>query len=222
MLITTKRGSEGKARIDVSTSFSALTPTKVVEQANSVQYAEFYNQMQYNDFTGNPADFTPLFSEAVIQKFKDGSDPIRFPSVRWTDYAMKDVTLQTKTNVNISGGTKKVRYFVSAGMFTQDGLFKEFDRDYHFGYGYNRFNYRANLDLDVTSSTTVSFNIAGNVSNADKPNIGSEGSSGVIRRMYAATPFSSPGIVDGKMVATTTTTPTVSHFPLPVRMVSLT
>lgn len=204
VLITTKRGQEGKARIDVSTSFSALTPTKLVEQANSVQYAQFYNQMQLNDYEGDPASFTPLFSDAVIEKFKDGSDPIRFPSVRWTDYAMKDVTLQTKTNVNISGGTKKVRYFVSAGLFTQDGLFKEFDRDYHFGYGYNRFNYRANLDLDVTPTTTVTFNIAGNVSSADKPNIGSEGSAGVIRRMYAATPFSSPGIVDGKYVITTT------------------
>lgn len=204
VLITTKRGQEGKARIDVSTSFSALTPTKLIEQANSVQYARFYNQMQLNDFDASSgAVFTPMFSDAVIKKFEDGSDPIRFPNICWTDYTMKDVTLQTKTNLNISGGTKKVRYFVSGGFFTQDGLFKEFDMGYHYGYQYDRFNYRANLDLDVTPTTTVTFNIAGNVQNSDKPNNGG-GSQQVIMNMYQATPFSSPGIVDGRYICTTT------------------
>lgn len=204
VLITTKRGTEGKAKVDVSTSFSALAPTKMVEQAGSYGYAQFYNQMQLNDFDASGgAEFTPMFSDAVLQKFKDGNDPIRFPSMQWADYIMKDVTLQTKHSVNVSGGTKNLRYFVSAGMMTQGGLFKEFNQDYDYGYQYNRFNYRANLDLDVTQSTTVSFNVAGNVSNADKPNTGG-GSSGLIMTMYQATPFSSPGIIDGKFVSTST------------------
>lgn len=204
VLITTKRGAEGKAKIDVTTSWSALSPTKLIEQASSAQYAEFYNQMQLNDFDASTGEtFTPMFSDAVIQKFKDGSDPIRFPSTRWTDYTMKDITLQTKHNVNISGGTKNVRYFISAGYMSQGGLFKEFGSDYHFDYRYQRFNYRANLDLDVTKSTTISFNVAGNVSNADKPRT-SNGASSMIMNMYQATPFSSPGIVDGKFVSTTT------------------
>lgn len=204
VLITTRRGSEGKAKVDVSTSYSALTPTRMVEQASSYDYARFYNQMQLNDFDATSGEsFTPMFSDAVLQKFKDGSDPIRFPSVKWADYTMKDVTLQTKHNVNISGGSKGMRYFVSAGLMTQGGLFKEFGQDYNYGYQYERFNYRANLDLDVAKSTTISFNVAGNVSNADKPNTG-QGSSGLIMTMYQATPFSSPGIVDGKYVSTST------------------
>lgn len=204
VLITTKRGAEGKAKIDITTSYSALAPTKMVEQASSYDYARFYNQMQLNDFDASTGEtFTPMFSEAVMEKFRTGSDPIRFPSVKWADYIMKDVTLQTKHNVNISGGTKSMRYFVSAGLMTQGGLFKEFDQDYDFGYQYKRFNYRANLDLDVTKTTTISFNVAGNVSNADKPNTG-QGSSGLIRTVYQATPFSSPGIIDGKFVSTTT------------------
>ena len=203
VLITTKRGEEGKAKIDITTSFSALTPTKMVEQASSYDYANFYNQMQLNDYEGSLSDFSPMFSDAVLEKFRTGSDPIRFPSTKWADYAMKDVTLQTKHNVNISGGTKSMRYFVSAGLMTQGGLFKEFDQDYDYGYQYNRFNYRANLDLDVTKTTTISFNVAGNVSNADKPMTG-QGSSGLIMAMYQATPFSSPGIIDGKFISTTT------------------
>ena len=204
VLITTKRGEEGKAKVDISTSFSALAPTKMVEQASSYDYARFYNQMQLNDFDASSgASFTPMFSDAVMQKFLDGSDPIRFPSTKWAEYAMKDMTLQTKHNVNISGGTKSMRYFVSAGLMTQGGLFKEFGQDYDYGYQYNRFNYRANLDLDVTKTTTVSFNVAGNTSNADKPNTG-QGSSGLIMTMYQATPFSSPGIIDGKFISTST------------------
>lgn len=80
VLITTKRGSEGKARIDVSTSFSALTPTKVVEQANSVQYAEFYNQMQYNDFTGNPLISHPCSLKLLSRSSKTVQIPSASPA----------------------------------------------------------------------------------------------------------------------------------------------
>ena len=197
VLITTKRGAEGKTKISGSTSWGILTPTKMVEQASSYEYATFYNQMLAND--GDPA----AFSDNLIQKFKDGSDPIRFPSTKWTDYIMKKSTLQTKHNLNISGGNKTARFFINVGYFTQGGLFKEFGQDYHFDYRYNRFNYRANLDLDVTKTTTISFNVAGNVSNANKPYTG-QGSSGMIAEVYHATPFSSPGIIDGKYIATET------------------
>lgn len=199
VLITTKRGQEGKSQIKVSTSFSALTPTKMVEQASSYDYAKFYNQMLANDGSG------ARFSDAVIEHFRTGDDPIRFPSTQWADYIMKNSTLQTQHNVNISGGTKKLRYFVSAGMFTQGGLFKEFDENYHNDYRYERFNYRANLDLEITPTTTLSTNLAGVIDEAQKPYTG-QGSSGMIKNMYYATPFSSPGIVDGRYIINTTST----------------
>ena len=197
VLITTKRGAEGKAKISVSTAWTALSPTKMVEQASSYEYATFYNQMCQND--GRELSF----SQAIIDKFKSGDDPIRFPSTQWADYIMKDVTLQQQHNLNISGGTDRVNYFISAGYYSQGGLFKEFDMPYDYGYQYQRFNYRANLDLKATKTTTISFNVAGNVNDANKPYTG-QGSAGMIKNIYYATPFSSPGIVDGKMVYTTT------------------
>ena len=221
VLITTKRGSQGKAKISVSTSWTALSPTKMVEQASSLEYADFYNQMSENDYwqTANLAvangkyasleaymaekPFSKSFSDAIIQKFATGSDPIRFPNTRWADYIMKDVTLQQQHNLNISGGTDRVKYFISAGYYSQDGLFKEFGANYDFGYQYHRFNYRSNLDLKATKTTTLSFNVAGNVSNADKPYTGS-GAAGLIKQIYYATPFSSPGIIDNKLVYCTT------------------
>ena len=194
VLITTKRGQEGKAKISVSTSFSALTPTKMVEQTSSLDYANFYNKMCENDGVGH------LFSDAVIKKFQDGSDPLRFPSTNWVDYVMKDVTLQTQHNVSISGGTKSVRYFISAGMFTQGGLFKQFDQAYTNDYSYNRFNYRANLDIDLTKTTTLAVSLSGVVDESKKPYTG-QGSSGLIKQIYYSTPFSSPGIVNGQLIA---------------------
>ncbi len=107
ILITTKRGKEGKAKISFTTSASVLMPTKMVEQASSYDYARFHNQMMSGD--GKSA----LFSDGVIQKFADGSDPIRFPNIQWADYIMKSSTLQSQHNLNISGGTDKVRYFIS-------------------------------------------------------------------------------------------------------------
>ena len=120
ILITTKRGQEGKAKITFNISFSALTPTKMVEQTSSYEYATFHNAMRANDGKAG------YFSESVLEMFRTGEDPIRFPSMKWTDYLMKDVTLQQQHNVNISGGNKTVKYFISAGMFTQDGIFEEF------------------------------------------------------------------------------------------------
>ena len=197
VLITTKRGAEGKAKISFNVSFSALTPTKMVEQASSYDYATFHNAMRANDGKD------PYFSKEIIQKFQDGSSPILFPSMKWTDYMMKDITLQQQHNVNISGGNKTVKYFISAGMFTQDGIFEEFDRPYDFGYQYQRFNYRSNLDINVTKSTLVSFNISGKIDESRKPHTG-QSSDQMIREMYWASPFSSPGFVDGRYIVTST------------------
>ncbi len=199
ILVTTKRGSEGKSQISVTTSYSALAPTKMVEMASSYDYATFYNQMREND--GSAA----VFSDAVIEKFKDGSDPVRFPSVDWADYIMKDYTMQTQHNINISGGNDKVKYFVSGGFFTQGGLFKQFGLDYDLDYRYKRFNYRSNIDINVTKSTQLSISASGKMDRTNKPMTG-QGSSGMIKNIYYATPFSSPGFVDGKLVINGTST----------------
>lgn len=198
VLVTTKRGSEGKAQITATTSFSLLMPTRTLEQASSVEYAEFYNQMQRNDNPGI-AEGELAFSKEVIEKFRAHSDPIAFPDVDWVDYTLKRATLQTQHNLSVSGGKKHVRYFVSAGAHTQGGLFNNFDLPFDLSFKYSRFNYRSNLDIDVSPSTTLSVNLAGNVSNTWKPYT-SGTSSSLLLEIYQATPFSSPGLVDGRYI----------------------
>jgi len=200
ILITTKRGKEGKISINGSTSWSVLTPTKIPETASSYDYALFHNQMMENDGAEK------RFSDELIEKFRNPQseyDRIRFPSTQWTDYIMRKATLQTKTNVNIAGGTDKVRYFINLGYYTQGGLFKEFSDDCQYGYQYNRFNYRSNLDIDLTKTTTMSVNIAGNIANNYKPRTGQSTSTMIAEALWA-TPFSSPGFVDDKLVKSST------------------
>ncbi|MCM1490001.1 MAG: TonB-dependent receptor [Muribaculum sp.] len=202
ILVTTKRGKEGKAKINVSLNFSAQSPTKLIEMANSVEYANFYNYMNQSDNPGS-AD---VFSQDVIAKFMSDNpnDKIRFPNMRWTDEIFKKTTLQQQHNVNISGGNKKVRYFISAGFFSQDGIFNQYGRnDYAFDYRYNRFNYRSNLDIDVTPTTQISLNVAGKIDNSAKPRTG-QGAEGMVKAIYGATPFSAAGFdSEGRYIAPT-------------------
>lgn len=154
ILVTTKRGKEGKAKISANTSMSVIVPTDPIKLANAYEYASYYNMQKLNDGAA-----TAPFSDEILQKFKDHSDPLRFPDTDWIDYCFKDHAIQTQHNVNISGGTDRMRYFVSAGAFTQDGLFKQQSLPYDFNFKYQRFNYRANLDFDVTKTTTISVNL---------------------------------------------------------------
>lgn len=198
ILITTKRGKEGKAKISFSTSAGIQSPTKQLKFANSYQYATFYNEAQANDGV-DPSSFK--FQPNVLDAFRTHSDPITYPDMDWMNYLLKKGALQTQHNINISGGVEKLRYFVSLGAYTQEGLFKTFDAGYNFNFNYKRYNYRANLDFDMTKSTTLSLNLGGRVEDKNTP-ISNEDQNQLFRQLYWATPFGGAGIIDGKRVVT--------------------
>ncbi|WP_299094301.1 TonB-dependent receptor [uncultured Bacteroides sp.] len=201
ILVTTKRGQEGKAKISFSTSFALQTPTRLPDFANSYEYATAYNNAQLHDgYTENELAFKP----EAIEGFRTHSNPIAYPDMNWMDYLVRNTALQTQHNLTISGGSQKVRYFASLGVFTQDGLFNCYQKDYDDNYSYNRYNYRLNLDVDLTKTTQLRMNVGGRVN--DKHTPGVDGESGlsnietIFRGIYWAVPFSGSGIVDGKWV----------------------
>lgn len=193
ILITTKRGAEGKAKISFSTSAGINVLTKQLDFANSYQYASYYNDLQTND--GGKATFDAV----QLEKFRTHSDPILYPDMNWLDYCMKNSAFQSQHNVNISGGTESMRYFVSAGMFTQGGMFEQFNAADNFNFDYKRYNYRANLDFDVTKSTLLSVNIGGRIESKRTPESG-EDQNQLFRKLYWAIPFGGAGVIDGKRV----------------------
>ncbi len=200
ILITTKRGAEGRAKVSFSTSVGVQVPTKLLKFANSYQYATFYNEAQKND--GIPPQ-QYKFQPEVVEAFRTYSDPILYPDTDWLDMLLKKGALQTQHNMNISGGIERVRYFVSLGVFTQEGLFKTFDTGYNFNFDYKRYNYRANLDFDISKSTLLQVNLGGRVESKNTP-ISAEDQNQLFRHFYWATPFSGAGIVDGKWIKTNT------------------
>lgn len=207
ILVTTKRGQEGKPKINVSTSYSLQMPTRMPEFANSYEYASTYVNAQRRD--GIESNFA--FTDEAIEAYRTHSNPLAYPDTDWVDMLIKDVALQTQHNFSISGGTRGVRYFASLGVLTQDGLFKSFEKEYDGNFKYNRYNYRINLDLDLTKTTLMRMNLGGRVNDKRTPNY--EGSSDIgllFRDIYWAIPMSGVGIMDGKWIW-----PDTKEFSLP-------
>ena len=191
ILVTTKRGEEGRNRISVSSQFGLTQPLRHLKSVNSLQYAQIYNEAQKTD---NPEIPTASlrFSPFVLEMFETGGDPIMFPSMDWDDYIFKDLAWQTQHNVTMSGGSTRFRYFVSLGYLYQDGIMKRFDLTYNPNYTYNRYNYRANVDIDLTRTTNLKVNLGGRVGTTHEPQ-----SYNLWENIMWCTPFSSAGIIDG-------------------------
>lgn len=167
IIVTTKRGKEGPARINFSTSVAVQMPVRIPKFTNSYEYANAYNNAQLHDGVAQDA---LAFSPDVIEAFRTNSNPMAYPNTDWVDMLIKDMALQTQHNLTISGGSKRVRYFASLGVFTQDGLFRAMEKDYDSNFSYDRYNYRMNLDIDLTKTTLMKINLGGRVNNKRSPN----------------------------------------------------
>lgn len=192
ILVTTRRGKEGKTTISVSSNVGIQVPTRVLDTADSYTTALCYNEAQKND---GLADDQMAFNAYDLERFRLGDDPIMYPNINWYKELTNKMAIQTQHNVNISGGTKKVHYFISLGFLYQNGLFKQLEGlDYNNNYNYSRYNYRANLDVNLTSTTALKFNMGGIVGNRREP------TQQIWQHFSSTWPFSSPGLVDGHKV----------------------
>lgn len=205
ILVTTKRGTSGKAKVNFSTTYAWQMPSRVPEFADSYGYANAYNNAQLHD---GVSEDQLAFSSDIIEKFRTNSDPLVYPNTDWTDMLIKKSALQTQHNFNISGGSERVKYFASLGVFTQDGLFKTFEENGNDkGFKYNRYNYRINMDINVTSTTSMQINLGGYLNDKQEPNYNNGTYTQLkylFRDIYTAVPFAGAGIVDGKWVVSDT------------------
>ena len=158
ILITTKKGQEGKANfsVDFSTSFSS--PTKVPKMLDAATYSEVYNEGDW-DRKGRPANYSPAIALSDIEKYRNGSDPVLYPNTDWIKETLLPYSLQTRTSIQASGGTSNVRYLLSFGARTQGPGF------YHSVEEYNQYNFRANIEVDFNKYFTVGANISALITN---------------------------------------------------------
>ena len=145
VLITTKRGVSGKPRVSYSSYYGISNATMLMDRMNSADAATYYNMALAR--SGKKA----VFTDEDIQKFRDGSDPYGHPNTDWYDLAYK-TGFQHRQSVNATGGNEYARYMASAGYLKQSSVLPNAGRE--------QFNFRTNLDLNVSKSVTAHMNLS--------------------------------------------------------------
>ncbi|MCF0060390.1 TonB-dependent receptor [Dyadobacter chenwenxiniae] len=162
ILVTTKRGKLGKPEVTLNFNQGWGKPTRLPKLTNAAEYATLQNEIEYYK-QANVANYVPKFTEEEIQKFRDGSDPWKYPNTDWYDEVLKPWSGQNYTNVIISGGSEAVKYFVSVGAKSQDGFYQNSANKY------KQTDFRSNLDGKINKYITVGFDVTGRMENKNYP-----------------------------------------------------
>lgn len=164
ILITTKRGKVGLPHISFRSEAAQLTALRLPKYINGYEYASLVNEA--NTHVGT----APQFSEEDLQKYKDGSDPYFHPSVNWADEILKRHTSQDINNLSVSGGNNVIRYYTSIGYTTESGIYKEDNLNaYRTNDLIKRYNFRSNVDINLSKSLSISLGVAGIIQNGHYP-----------------------------------------------------
>ena len=159
ILITTKRGTAGKLKINATFNQGFSTPTVLPEMADSYLYATMMNEM--DSYAGQ----TGRFTADDLQKFKDGSDPWGHPNTDWFAEVFKPFSLENNANLNVTGGTESIKYFVSLGTRYQDAMYLKS------GSNYSQVDFRSNIDGKVSDNINFSIDLALRQENRNLPAI---------------------------------------------------
>ncbi|MFC7524122.1 TonB-dependent receptor [Parapedobacter sp. GCM10030251] len=200
ILITTKRGVLGRPKISFTTNFATTSFTDMRESARAYPYVKGFNEaLKYDSYISG--GYTPKFSAEDIEKFRTGEDPLFYPDVDWFNTMYRERSGQMQHNLSINGGTERVKYFVSAGYFNQEGLFNEnitkFTEAYHAQPTFSRYNFRSNLDFEILKGLSATLNISYQFEEQQGAFHDLNARLEVITR---SNPINSPGIVDGKPI----------------------
>ena len=182
ILITTKRGQEGKARIDVGFNATLKAVSKLPRKYDSYDGYMLRNEaLEHELAIGGDASWAYYRPKTFIDNFRnqdrtvkpnydangnflgDYSQAERYPNVDWQDEMFKSTAMSYNANLNISGGTQFVKYFVAFDYQNEGDMTKVWDnhQGYEGGYAYNRLNVRSNLDFQITKTTQFRVNLAG-------------------------------------------------------------
>ncbi|PWJ56858.1 TonB-linked SusC/RagA family outer membrane protein [Dyadobacter jejuensis] len=185
VIVTTKRGVIGKPKLDFTASYGLSMATRIPDHISSYTTMTMYNQALMNG-----QQFTDLIPQSSLNEYRSPSTPLnslRYPNVNWFETLTKPFATTANANFNVSGGTSFIKYFTSLGYTRQGDFFKAYNEGYDdTRYWYNRFNYRTNIDFNLTKKTTLSLNVGGETGIKNQP------SSSPWRNLYATGPARYP------------------------------
>lgn len=168
VLITTKRGKAGKINIDAKVETSYNTRTITPEFVDGLSYASLMNEALVTRNLGM------AYQPEELELFRTQMDPDFYPNVDWMDLILKNGAWSYRANLNMNGGGNTARYFVSAsytedqGMYNTDQTLRD---DYDTNANYKKWNYRMNVDIDITKSTLLKLGIAGSLAKRNSPGL---------------------------------------------------
>jgi len=151
ILITTKKGKEGKINVAYNGYYGVSTPTEFPDLATSWEYAEMYNI----------ASGTQSYSPEVIEKYKSQTDPDNYPNTNFLKETFSRNGIKTNHDISINGGQKSNQYFLSVGYLNDKGVVEDND--------YSRYNLRLNLQTELAKTLTLTTRVAGSVEEANEP-----------------------------------------------------
>lgn len=165
LLITTKRGRDGKTRINGKVEYSYSTRTKTPEFVDGSTYARMMNEALES------RNMTPAYSDDDLYLLDNQLDPEIFPNVNWMDLLLKDGAPTFRANVDVNGGGANARYFASVSYVEEGGMYNSDSalKDYKTNANYHRWNYRMNFDLNITKTTLLKIGVAGALEKQNQP-----------------------------------------------------
>lgn len=166
IMISTRRGKAGKTVIDITGENSWQAPTRLPDMVSSYDYAMLRNQVE----TQNGRE--PIYNDYALERYRLGDKPELYPVRDFVHEFMKEASPMQRVNINISGGSERMRYFTTVGYLYQEGIFKTekfSEYDYDPQSKANRVNFRSNFDIDLTQSLKMFLNVSGFMQKKNDP-----------------------------------------------------
>lgn len=164
ILITSKRGTEGKVSVNLNASTTLQQFTRYPNYLGSYESLLLYNEALMNDGQD------PIYSRQDLEHYRLQDDPYRYPDTDWYKLMMKKVAPQYNVSLNVRGGSKTVRYFVSGSFMNQDGQLKTSQgKVYNPKFSYKRYRFSANVDALITDDFTITVDLSGNMNDRRDP-----------------------------------------------------
>ena len=166
IMVTTRRGISGKPLIDVTMEQAWQSPTRLPDMVSAYDYALLRNQVETQN------NRQPIYNDYALERYRLGDRQDLYPTRDFINEFIRNYSPLQKMNVNISGGTEKMRYFTTIGYLYQEGVFeteKFNEYDYDPQSKANRVNFRSNFDIDITDNLRMFLNLSGFMQKKNDP-----------------------------------------------------
>ncbi|MGQ8336837.1 TonB-dependent receptor [Sunxiuqinia sp. A32] len=172
ILVTTKEGTEGPARLNIRYEKSVSTPTQMVDIADPITYMQMHNEAI---LTRDPLGGRAYSLEKIKMTQQPGRNEYAYPAVDWFDEMFSNHAINDRLNFNLSGGGKVARYYLASTVNTDNGILKVDKRnDFNNNVKFNRISLRSNVNINVTKTTEMVVRFNGNFDDYNGPIDGGE------------------------------------------------